>query len=84
MSHHLVMLHDRRVLHNSRMFHGGVLHRVVLHSVWHRCWGSSKGWANSSDCDDCDDGGYADNFHGNLPLRLGGGIRLNPDLKKSN
>ncbi len=55
MSHHLVMLHDRRVLHNSRMFHGGVLHRVVLHSVWHRCWGSSEGWGG---CCHCDDGNY--------------------------
>ena len=76
---HGCVLHDRRVLHN-----GGVLHCIVLHGVWHRCWRSSKGWANSSDCDDCDDGGYADNFHGNLPLRLGGRSRLIRDPKKGN
>ena len=76
---HCCVLHNGGVLH-----HRCVLHCIVLHGVRHRCRGSSKSWANSSDCDDCDDGGYADNFHGNLPLRLGGSSRLIRDLKIGN
>ena len=76
---HCCVLHNGGVLH-----HRCVFHCIVLHGVRHRCRCSSKSWANSSDCDDYDDGGYADNFHGNLPLRLGGRSRLIKDLKKGN
>ena len=63
MGHHRVVLHDGGVFHNSRMFHGGVFHSVMLHGVRHSRRSRSQGRSGCSYRDDGDNRGNSHNFH---------------------